>query len=310
MEIDGEAQPVLDNAQILHGKLHRVEEAPVRDAFDLIAAAKLDPDALERAVNALTEDQARHVAMSLINHNKRFEEEAEAKLINVRDELKTPHGTMGIDGARAVDDHRYTRVSIRLAGNRIEIETATEARPPNSTAGHPKEADAAEVLKTAGLADYMEHNHGLTVKEIGLTLDRALTHGWRGTAFDTSDSEPWRRVAELKRSLAEARSHHDVRPRPGGATNDGRSGRPPETGRAGAGGADQGGGMADGTPATRHPQTRAPVKLQPVNPDNIKIGGGGDAAVPPRPSDRRTGTSRDRNSSKPREGKTGGMHRP
>ena len=44
--VDGTPTLVLDTAQILHGKLERADKVVVRDAFDLIVAAELDPHAL------------------------------------------------------------------------------------------------------------------------------------------------------------------------------------------------------------------------------------------------------------------------
>ena len=59
-DVEGRAETVLANAQILRGKLNRTHNGVTRDAFDLVSAAKADEKALQQATNALTRKRMAH----------------------------------------------------------------------------------------------------------------------------------------------------------------------------------------------------------------------------------------------------------
>ena len=52
--VDNKPAVVLSSAQILCGKLQRATRSPVRDVFDIVVAARLDPHALAIAANTRT----------------------------------------------------------------------------------------------------------------------------------------------------------------------------------------------------------------------------------------------------------------
>ena len=65
VEVDGRPETVLTTAQILRGKLTRIERGLPRDAFDLITATRADPIALEIAVNSLSPGQRANAKRNL-----------------------------------------------------------------------------------------------------------------------------------------------------------------------------------------------------------------------------------------------------
>ena len=62
--VDGRAELVLNNTQILRGKLERTQEMMARDLFDIATAAREDPAALASALNMLPEDRATAITWS------------------------------------------------------------------------------------------------------------------------------------------------------------------------------------------------------------------------------------------------------
>ena len=62
--VNGTPALVLDTAQILHGKLERADKIAVRDVFDFIKAADLDPDALAAAVNCRSRRNTEIIAVT------------------------------------------------------------------------------------------------------------------------------------------------------------------------------------------------------------------------------------------------------
>ena len=75
---------LLANAQILRGKLARAHNSPVRDVFDIICAAKADPQALATATGMLNAQQAERIATRWRTTNKDFADEASTELRDVR----------------------------------------------------------------------------------------------------------------------------------------------------------------------------------------------------------------------------------
>ena len=68
-DIEQSTETVLASAQILRGKLNRSHRHLARDAFDLITAARVDPRALQHAINALDETETRVVTRNLNDGN-------------------------------------------------------------------------------------------------------------------------------------------------------------------------------------------------------------------------------------------------
>ena len=129
IEIDGQREVVLSNAQILSGKLiGRGFGSPTRDLYDLAVAAELDPQALEAAVNSIPESTWQEMVT-------RWKETAAAHGVLARDALKdVPKEWIRIadDPATAAIDRttgaRYTLVRIRVENDEVEITTKCAGR--------------------------------------------------------------------------------------------------------------------------------------------------------------------------------------
>ena len=62
--VDGEPAVVLNNAQILCGKLQRASRSPVRDVFDVVVAGKRDPHALAIVANTRSPRDVEAIAVA------------------------------------------------------------------------------------------------------------------------------------------------------------------------------------------------------------------------------------------------------
>ena len=123
--IEDETVTVLSTAQILRGKLNRSHQGLARDAFDLIAAAKADPKALQHAVNALDKSETDVIRANLEDANDDIADAAEDALMGIGRGFERDTSRLGLDAAQAVDNSRYKRVRIALDGDKLTIERWT-----------------------------------------------------------------------------------------------------------------------------------------------------------------------------------------
>ena len=146
-------------AQILRGKLNRSHQGLARDAFNLIAAAKADPKALQHAVNALDKSETDVVRANLEDANDDIADRAEDALMGIGRGFERDTSRLGLDAAQAVDNSRYERVRIALDGDKLTIKRWTakrKERPETHTA-----EQVANALLESGIGEYLKANHEL-----------------------------------------------------------------------------------------------------------------------------------------------------
>ena len=158
--VNGTPAVVLTNVQILQGKLERAEKNPVRDVFDFIKAAELDPQALAAAVNCRTRYDIEVIAITWERTNPTLERDAAEQLRGVPDPMAEDLGTLGTEAAKAIRGAVYRHVSVRTNGNQGVVETRT-----NSGATHRIEMAADQIddmFTQSGLGLYLRGNtfHG------------------------------------------------------------------------------------------------------------------------------------------------------
>lgn len=112
-EIEQQTETVLANAQILRGKLNRSQTHLARDAFDLITAARLDPRALQHAINALDETETRVVTRNLNDGNETMARDA-PEALSISKGFETDLNQPGHNAAATVQENRHTRMQILL----------------------------------------------------------------------------------------------------------------------------------------------------------------------------------------------------
>ena len=193
--IEDETVTVLRTAQILRGKLKRSHQGLARDAFDLIAAAKADPKALQHAVNALDKSETDVVRANLEDANDDIADIAEDALMGTGREFERDTSRLGLDAAQAVDNSRYERVRIALDGDKLTIErwaAKRKERPETHTADQ-----VANALLESGIGEYLKANHELHETMAGQGIAELQRQRRQGPIFDSaSRTRPAARIEE------------------------------------------------------------------------------------------------------------------
>ena len=170
--VNGTPALVLDTAQILHGKLERADKVAVRDVFDLIKAAELDPDALAAAVNCRNRRDTEVIAVTFEEANAALERDARERLVGAGD-INEPE-TLGRRAATVIREAVYRHVTVRTQGPSGIIETST-----NGGTARRIEMTHDEIERTmaeTGLTRYLGAN-AFGAHRIRRALQRACTHG-------------------------------------------------------------------------------------------------------------------------------------
>ena len=175
---DGNVETVLSNSQILRGKLRRGLRSPVRDVFDMICAAKADPDALATAVSMLQETTAERIATKWELQDKEFEEAAQDQLKNVPPSFETDLSRLGSNAAHALETHRYQRLQIEVDEREVVITktTATGALKP----GRHLATDVRNALRRSGIEEHLDANGPVMPVMVAIAIDTMMKHGRSG----------------------------------------------------------------------------------------------------------------------------------
>lgn len=170
--VDGTPTLVLDTAQILHGKLERADKVVVRDVFDLIVAAELDPHALATAVNCRNPRETEVVATTFEEANAALGRDARHQLVGTG-EISDPE-TLGTQAAAAIRGAVYRHVAVRTEGPLGIIETTTNS----GTARRIKmiQAEVERKLAESGLMEHLSAG-AFGAHRIRRALEDACAHG-------------------------------------------------------------------------------------------------------------------------------------
>ena len=129
IEVDGQPEIVLSNAQILTGKIRgRGLDSPTRDLFDAAVAAELDPRSLEAAVNTIPDstwgETVTRWKETAASHAMLATKSLEGVPQRWRTIAEDPAGAAIQRTARA----RYTEVCIRVEKDEVEVSTKCTGR--------------------------------------------------------------------------------------------------------------------------------------------------------------------------------------
>ena len=196
-EVEGRDEIVLGTAQILHGKLRRAEEGLARDAFDLIAAEKADPRALQHAVNALDDDQLLIACAQLRSANDEMARAAPHALAGTTAGFEADLDNLGHGAERVLEANRYTQVKIHLKDRQLTIErrTAKGHEASETYAGTAPE----KALRDSGLGMYLTANHGTPAATAARGIEALRQRGQEGVIFDSDDPRSRNRLVEAAR---------------------------------------------------------------------------------------------------------------
>ena len=114
-------------AQILRGKLERAlkHEPPARDLYDIAVARRLNPGALEIAVNMLTKDDRSLVRLRIESGRHRADNEAGHVLERIPDRFRKLAKTLSDRALAAFDDSTYNGIAGEIRDDVIVVEPKT-----------------------------------------------------------------------------------------------------------------------------------------------------------------------------------------
>ena len=138
--VEGHEQSVLSSAQILRGKLERAEMNVVRDVYDVVKAARYEPESLEKALNAIPRETAERIAWSWYHASPMLCEDARTRLHRTEDR-DDDYRNLGSQAASAVHGALYDALEIRAGGDRITVTMQTAGGAHRSRQVTPEEAD-------------------------------------------------------------------------------------------------------------------------------------------------------------------------
>ena len=170
--VNGTPSLVLDTAQILHGKLERADRIAVRDVFDIIRAADLDPDALATAVNCRSRRDAEIIAAAFEEANAALERDARERLVGAG-RIDEPE-TLGTQAATVIRGAVYRHVTVRTEGPQGIVETRTDGGTARRI--EMRHAEIARTMAETGLTAYLGAN-AFGAHRIRRALQQTCAHG-------------------------------------------------------------------------------------------------------------------------------------
>ena len=184
VEIDGERETVLTNAQILRVKMERTNRAITRDAFDIVTAAKLDPRSLEIAVNALGKKACANTCRQIESHADEYARDLRERtaLTGVPKELEEAPDALAKKTSDALKAHRYRRLAIELTDKGLEVTTERRGREPRT--------DTYPGGLESGALDHIATNWDIGRDRLRYNVRTLAEKKWRGTIVDTEWGTP------------------------------------------------------------------------------------------------------------------------
>lgn len=182
--VDGRTELVLNNTQILRGKLERTQEMMPRDVFDIATAAREDPAALASALNMLPEDRATAITWSWREGREdiRAAYLQDERLWTSARHLIEPHELVD----RAVDairNHRYRRLRVDVDGDEIHITKTIQSGPlPPETYSR---NDPAGAIIESGLAAHLNENGPVPPAQMKNAIELSNYRNVTMTIFDS-----------------------------------------------------------------------------------------------------------------------------
>lgn len=163
----------LSTAQIIHGKLHRDRSTLVRDAYDITHAHRMDPEALETAVNSLSPKHSRRAEIIYASQSPRMDTEQSAILDWTGRPARDQRGC-GRRAGQIIHDSRWIEIEVAIEDGRVLAATTTTAgirRERLGPAGA-SPGEAVERLAETGILDHLRHHCKGTEWTVADVIDR------------------------------------------------------------------------------------------------------------------------------------------
>ena len=185
--VDGVRLTVLSTSQVLTGKLRgRGTESPVRDLYDVVAAAKHDPGGLASAVNTLAPLELESIVARWAIAEKLYRMAAQDEIQPSNEGLLVEPENIVEASIASMRRSRYEHVAIRCEDDHARIETRTVGgakRDITATAGN-----LEHVLEASGINAYLR-GHGSSPNRVRERVAEAMRAGGPGRVIWNSDRQ-------------------------------------------------------------------------------------------------------------------------
>ena len=185
--VDGVELTVLSTCQVLTGKLRgRGTESPVRDLYDVVAAAKHDPLGLARAVNTLAPLEIESIVARWAIAERLYQMAAQDEIRPSNEGLLVEPENIVEASITSMRHSRYEHVAIRCEDDHARIETRTADRAKQditATAGN-----LEHVFEASGIAAYLQ-GHGSSPDRVRERVAEAMRAGGPGRVIWNSDQQ-------------------------------------------------------------------------------------------------------------------------
>ena len=146
--IDGRAEHVESNAQILHGKAKRASrKAPVRDLYDFAVAMEIDRQSLETAINLEPLEEMATLRKKWRDTARTYARDAETDISNVPERFTYIQADPAGHAAQATENATWTAADLHYENGRLEWRTECHDGTTSTQATNARNA--------AGLRDWM-----------------------------------------------------------------------------------------------------------------------------------------------------------
>ena len=169
----------------------------MRNVFDVIKARRLDAKALAIAINCKSRLEAETICVAWEKSNAAFERVADEQLAGVPEAMRENPATLGREGAAALEEALYRRVTVRTEEQLTVVETETKGGLTLRITMAPDEIDREFAVN--GLDEHFHHNvmDGERLRE---AARRAVTAPRRGELrWESGQPVPAIRAADRPR---------------------------------------------------------------------------------------------------------------
>ena len=181
--IDGRAEYVESNAQILHGKANRASrKAPVRDLYDFAVAMEVDRQSLETAINLEPLEEMGTLRKKWRDTAQTYASDARTEIRDVPERFAHIQANPAGHAAQATENATWTAADLRYENRQLEWRTKCHDGTTNTLATNARNApDLRDWMRQTGVERFIELNEPTQVDAITSSAIQIAEQGPTGS---------------------------------------------------------------------------------------------------------------------------------
>ena len=166
--IDGRAERVESNAQILHGKARRASrKAPVRDLYDFGVAIELDRQSLETAINLESLEEMNTLRKKWRDGAQTYTRDAKTKIKDIPERFAHIQADPAGHAAQATEDVTWTAAGLHYENRQLKWRTECNDGTVNTLAtSAPNATGLRDWMRRTGVERFIELNEPTRARSI------------------------------------------------------------------------------------------------------------------------------------------------